>query len=241
MLTQNATLLLGALTAQADPERIARLWVEHHKAELSAKTVTPEQVASARAWANVNISLNSASIENALAEVYGSGWAFGINDAQHDLGMSVADPWANWHAGNEGAAALVDAPNGLQALLDSRGLTIQGMNQVTTDRLGGVLAESLSQGFGAQQTADMISGVLSDPARAMVVARTETARALVEANVDQYKAEGVTSLEWLVGDPCDLCAENDGEVVAMGDTFSSGDEYPPAHPNCVCDVAPVTE
>jgi hypothetical protein len=75
----------------------------------------------------------------------------------------------------------------------------------------------------------------------MIVARTETARALVQANIDKYRAENVQSLEWLVGDPCDICAENDGVIVAIGDEFPSGDEYPPAHPNCVCDVAPVSE
>ena len=223
-------------------ERVTRLWVEHHKAELSAKTVTPEQVASARAWVQVNVSISSVSLENVLEQVYGSGWAYGTNDAAHELGLSIADPWANWHAGNEGAAALVDPPQGLKTLLESRSVTIQGMNEVTLDKLGSVLAESLSQGFGAEQTANMISGVLDNPARAMVTARTETARALVQANIDQYKAENVSLLEWLGGDACtEICEQNVGVIVAIGDTFPSGDDYPPAHPNCVCDVSPVTE
>ena len=234
-------MLLGAFNAQADVDRIARLWVEHNKAELAAKTVTVEQVASARSWAQLNAQLNSASLNNVLGQVYGSGWAYGTNDAAHELGLEIADPWANWHAGNEGAAALVDAPKGLTTLLESRGVTIDGMNNVTMDRLGSALAEALSQGLGIEQTASIVNQVFDNPARAMIVARTETARALVQANIDQYRAENVGSLEWLVGDPCDICAENDGVIVAIGDEFPSGDEYPPAHPNCVCDVAPVNE
>jgi len=232
---------LGALKAQADVERIARLWVEHNKAELAAKTVTPEQVDSARAWAQLNAHLNSASLSNVLEQVYGSGWAYGTNDAAHELGLEIADPWANWQPGNEAAAALVDAPQGLQTLLEARDVTIKDMNNTTLDRLGSALAESLSQGLGIQETASIVNQVFDNPARAMIVARTETARALVQANIDQYRAENVQSLEWLVGDPCDICAENDGVIVAIGDEFPSGDEYPPAHPNCVCDVAPVSE
>lgn len=221
-----------------DADKIANKWVTHNAATLASKTTTDERN-SARAWTELNVQLNTSSLNNVMEQVYGSGWAFGQQDAFEKMGADIADPWANWNPGNESAAALVDAPRGLQSLLEARGTTISGIDQTTMDRLGSALASSLSQGHGAVDTARAVNYVLNDPARALIIARTETARALVQANVDQYRSDGVEFLEWLVADPCEDCQQNDGEVVAVGEEFPSGDEYPPAHPNCVCDVAPV--
>lgn len=220
-----------------DGESIAKKFIDSHGAAYAKSPA----VDSARSWASVNIKLNEQQLQQVLEQVYGSGWAFGQTDARQDLGMVAGDPWANWQPGNAGAAALIDPPNGLQSLLDSRGITVQGISDSMLDRIGTQLGTSLAQGLGIQETASMVNGVLNDPARAMVIARTETATALIQSNFEQYRAEGVGSLEWLVGDPCDICAENDGVIVAFGDDFPSGDSEPPAHPNCVCDVAPVSE
>ena len=37
---------------------------------------------------------------------------------------------------------------------------------------------------------------------------------------------------------CDVCEDLDGEIVDVDDVFSSGDDGPPAHPNCRCAVVP---
>lgn len=37
---------------------------------------------------------------------------------------------------------------------------------------------------------------------------------------------------------CDVCEELDDEIVDVDDVFSSGDDGPPAHPNCRCTVVP---
>jgi SPP1 gp7 family putative phage head morphogenesis protein len=225
------------MRAMGDGESIAKKFIDSHGAAYAKSPQTD----SARSWANINIKLNEQQLQQVLEQVYGSGWAFGQLDAQQDLGMVAGNVWDNWQPGNEGAAALIDPPNGLQSLLDSRGITVQGISDSMLDRIGSQLGASLSQGLGIQETASMVNGVLNDPARAMVIARTETANALIQSNIEQYRAEGVSSLEWLVGDPCDICADNDGVIVAFGDSFPSGDSEPPAHPNCVCDVAPVID
>ena len=36
---------------------------------------------------------------------------------------------------------------------------------------------------------------------------------------------------------CDECVE--AGMVPLGDDFADGVDYPPAHPNCICDVVPV--
>jgi hypothetical protein len=73
-----------------------------------------------------------------------------------------------------------------------------------------------------------------------MIARTETADALEQAFMDRSKAMGVTGKEWITHDPCPICEENGAEgVVPIDHIFSSGDERPPAHPNCRCALAPV--
>jgi hypothetical protein len=198
-----------------DGNKIATSFIEHHASDYAKSP----QIDNARAWSKLNIKLNNKQLEQVLAQVYGSGWAFGQTDAQQELGLISGDPWADWQPGNAGASALVDPPKGLQSLLDARGVTLQGIVDSMLDRIGTQLGISLSQGLGIQETANMVNSVLNDPARAMVIARTETANALIQSNLEQYHAEGVNALEWLVGDPCDVCAENDGQIVLIGDAF----------------------
>jgi len=187
--------------------------------------------------------MNTQPISDALQEAYGSGWAFGEVQAQAQLGGSFnANFWDDWQPGNEGAAALVDPSGGLQSLLDRSGITIDDLINTTYDRIGTALAISISQGLPVSETAKAINERLRDPARAMVIARTETCRAVVESSVSEYRDAGVTQVEWLGGDPCtEICEQNVGVIVTLGEDFPSGDEYPPAHPNCVCDVAPVVD
>jgi hypothetical protein len=63
----------------------------------------------------------------------------------------------------------------------------------------------------------------------------------VQSNLSEYKAAGVKQVEWIATDPCPICAQNAGARVPIGSTFPSGAEAPPAHPNCICDVKPISE
>jgi hypothetical protein len=49
--------------------------------------------------------------------------------------------------------------------------------------------------------------------------------------------------EWILGpNPCVICEENADEGdIDLDDVFPSGDDSPPAHPNCECAVIPVVE
>jgi len=85
-------------------------------------------------------------------------------------------------------------------------------------------------------------------ARAEMIARTETAQADMQGNAIAYKAaqEGGIQLlkRWITaGD--DLvsieCQENaDAGDIELGETFPSGADWPPEHPNCRCDCAPIS-
>ena len=64
-------------------------------------------------------------------------------------------------------------------------------------------------------------------------------RATAVASRELYQDSGVELVEWLVAEPCDICQENaDVSPIRIDETFPSGDTEPPAHPNCVCDIAP---
>src|SRR6266487_2044308 len=62
-------------------------------------------------------------------------------------------------------------------------------------------------------------------------------RAAINTQLTDYSERQVSHLRWIVdGKPCDICIQNANEVAAVGDAFPSGDELPPAHPNCMCSV-----
>ena len=166
--------------------------------------------------------------------------------------------WSTWKPGNRAAANLVKPSGGLRSLLDARDITIQGINRTSLDRIGTAIANVLQKGEtpqGAvptimeeiagyrQQLADelgiAIDDIMEDSERALMIAQTEMSRAVSVASRELYTESGVELVEWLVADPCDLCQENeDASPIGIGDTFPSGDTEPPAHPNCVCDIAP---
>jgi hypothetical protein len=159
--------------------------------------------------------------------------------AQQDLGATVGLDWSTWQPGNAAAAALVDPQGRLADLLNGNKALIDQLDATTLDRIGTALASGLDQGLSPRDIASEINDVLNDPLRAMVIARTETSNALNQAAISDYKDAGIEQIEWQGADPCEICEPNDGEIITLGDTFSSGDEYPPAHPNCICTTLPV--
>ncbi len=81
--------------------------------------------------------------------------------------------------------------------------------------------------------------------RAERLARTETIDAYAQGNLEGYRQSGVvTGKEWLFdGGDCVTgeCPDNENDgVIGLDDNFSSGDDAPPAHPNCECALQPVT-
>lgn len=84
-------------------------------------------------------------------------------------------------------------------------------------------------------------------ARANTIAHTETmaaANAGVKANWLDAVSQGMldpTTMgqQWIVTDDdktCDECMDLEDEIVALDDSFSSGDDEPPLHPDCRCTI-----
>jgi len=243
LAARRAKLIRDAIKQSINVESVIEQWNAQN-----FQTMTPEQ---ARDWARTNIRPDNEALMRAFRTLYAESYVLG-----EDIGMSAimrakvnkaptlqqmrnasGINWDKWKPGNRAAAQLVKPPRGLSNLLDRRNITIQGLNQTSIDRIGTALARILERG-DTPRDAD-ISDIIDDPIRALTITQTEMSRAVTTASRELYEDSGVELVEWLVADPCDLCQENaDVSPIRIDDTFPSGDTEPPAHPNCVCDIAP---
>lgn len=250
LASKRAKLVSKGLRASIDAERVANDWINTH----NGVGTTP---ATARLWARTHVFSDTKALANALNVIHIDAYLLGV-----DIGMSgiarartnkaptlkelqraIGINWDTWKPGNRAASIVVNPPRGLSSLLDTVGVTVNGLNNTTLDRIGTILAAGLKEGVTpsdmAKQMQWEIDDLLDDPERALTIAQTETSRAVSIASRELYQESGVELVEWLVADPCDLCQENaDVSPIGIGDTFPSGDTEPPAHPNCVCDIAP---
>lgn len=245
LAARRASLIRQALRQSVNISQVQEDWAS---AQPNAESMTTEQ---ARQWARTNVRLDSEPLMNAFRTLYLESYLLGediamnsiakakINKAptKQQLQRAVGINWDNWKAGNRAASLLVSKPRGLSTLLDSRGVTIQGINRTTLDRIGTRLANALAQGLPPSEVD--LSDFFDDSERALAIAQTEMSRAVATASRQLYEESGVELVEWIVADPCDLCQENaDVSPIRIDDTFPSGDTEPPAHPNCVCDISP---
>lgn len=97
--------------------------------------------------------------------------------------------------------------------------------------------------IGDNATVDEIASAISDAmpdisdSRAFTIARTETARAMGQGNYNAMTQNGVQTKKWVLAGshPCEICQPNaDDGYIPIEQSFSSGDDYEPAHPNCEC-------
>jgi hypothetical protein len=144
--------------------------------------------------------------------------------------------------------------------------TVQLARQITataSDSLRTALAAGMAEGDTLNERSSRVMEALGEeaPWRAERIARTESARAMMEGNLEAWKATGVVAKRWMLsGDACPMCvaaAEKINKEVGVGKPFlSAGDELkydggsmvldrsfntPPLHPNCGCFMEPVFE
>lgn len=121
---------------------------------------------------------------------------------------------------------------------------VKGLEESTEDMLRSTVIESIEEGWSNQALADKLADSygFSDE-RAMTIARTETAIADVQGNLEGWRASGVVAgKRWITdpNEPCDDCGNLGGEEVPLDEDFpDGGGDGPPLHPNCECDVVPI--
>lgn len=239
-----------AVEASIDIERIIKAWNETYPTGATVST------ADARAWAAVHIALDDKALKAVLRRIYATGYSLGqavsISAYAHlKLGISKAAPsaedlsnavsvdWSSWTPGNNPAQLLVRPSGGLARLLDNAGVWIGDFGKTTINRIGTKLADALNTGATDTQLAASLKDLVRNPLRALTIANTEMNRAMSAASVENYKEFGVDGKEWLAFDTDDDCADNsDQGVIPVDADFGSGDDAPPAHPNCRCAILP---
>ena len=240
LIAKQATRIRKAFKLAIDGDAIARSWAETHPA---GGSISPQL---ARDWVLAQAVTNKKPMQVALARLYADGYTFGAKVAKtrlkglkKDVSVLTVD-WSTWKPGNESAAALVRPRGGLESLLATRKITVADeVINTKLDRIGTALAKGLEQGFTAKQTAQMIDVIIDDPQQALMIAQTESSRAISVAARNAYESANVEQVEWLVAEGCDECQENaDASPIGIDETFPSGDSEPPAHPNCMCALAP---
>jgi hypothetical protein len=217
-------------------------------AHLGQTELTTQQ---ARDWTNTHITPDKTALNASLKPLYADGWVLGEAVAQTllikqiDKSITISPTiapvvdWSSWTPGNKAASALIKPKGGLQNLLDRRGLIIDGVSNTKLDRIGTVLGKALELGITPKEVSIMVDAVINDAQQALIIAQTEMSRAMTVASRNLYETSGVEQVEWLVAEGCDDCKENaDASPIGINETFPTGDTEPPAHPNCMCDLAP---
>jgi hypothetical protein len=126
------------------------------------------------------------------------------------------------------------------------GQLIKDLAGTTDDAMRELLSTAIDEGVTPDDLASQIEdlGAFGE-VRASTIARTELAFAYVQGNVEGWRATGeVSRKRWILGDlhekpdVCDDCVDA-GDVELDAEFGDTGIDFPPAHPNCVCDVIPI--
>ena len=119
---------------------------------------------------------------------------------------------------------------------------VTDISDATRDMLLSTVTDAIENGWSAADLATAVADSVGfSDARAETIARTELITAYNQSALDAYKSSGVVDgKSWLsagddlVEEDCEM-NEEDG-VIPLDDDFSSGDDAPPAHPNCRCAI-----
>jgi SPP1 gp7 family putative phage head morphogenesis protein len=139
--------------------------------------------------------------------------------------------------GERESPAVREMLNNAFARLSEKGaLRLEGIR----DEIHGVLTAAQEAGLSPLETARQLGAQFDEYSGYEFerLARTESAFAAEAGTRAQMADLGVEQVEWLISaDACPICQD-----LADGGPYALDDEenLPPAHPNCLCSVAPVT-
>ena len=114
------------------------------------------------------------------------------------------------------------------------------IDKTTVDRIASALADAYEEGADFDGVAKAVKGEFADMTeyRARMIAQTELNDAFNQSIMHFGAQAGATKKAWMVDlAPCVICIANSLEGdIDLEDDFESGDDAPPAHPNCLCSL-----
>lgn len=123
----------------------------------------------------------------------------------------------------------------LQTVLDNVRIRVRGINETTRDKIQAAIEEGIEAGDGAAELGDRVENASAfDEYRSELIARTESARALNESQLESYREFDVKRVTAIDGDDDEVCAERDGQEFDLDEALSIED-----HPNGTLDWSPV--
>ena len=121
----------------------------------------------------------------------------------------------------------------------SLGKLTGGLAETTKQRLRNAIAGTVKGGGTSAEIMDAITATVEDfsAKRAEMIAQTEVNNAYSFGRDGMARAAGLDEKNWVTesDNPCVVCIANEAEGwIPVNQDFSSGDEYPTAHPLCAC-------
>lgn len=117
-------------------------------------------------------------------------------------------------------------------------LNQSNIDNLTRNKLIKTIEQGKLDGMTTDELAAEINANFGDisESRSMMIARTETNQATSSADLAVAKENGGQLKAWVVaGQGGDECDDNEADgPIPLDQAFSTGDDAPPAHPNCEC-------
>ncbi|MDQ0241171.1 phage portal protein [Arthrobacter bambusae] len=179
-------------------------------------------------------SVQPSTLEQVITNAWADAYHVGIMAAQKQMG-DVVPNWSTWEPGMTDANKITAL--GWKEALDASGHTIKDVADTTIRRLANRIADGVNAGDPSDVIGRSLREILDDPARAEMIAQTETARMLTNAAMAQYQALGLNEWVWVTsaGACSSICAPNEGKHFPVGESLI------PAHPFCRCAASPLIE
>ena len=172
----------------------------------------------ARNAVTTHVAIDSAAMGEALSGIYAEASSAGITSIASMLG--IADSSAGKYIAN---------------VLQNSASILNGIDQTTKEMIISALQDGLVNGNSTDQISTSINDVVDNQQRAELIAVTEVNRAYNAGIIDMLANSGATQFNWIVRENgCTVCSEQEG-------AHDIGDDTPPLHPNCQCDIGQVVE
>lgn len=109
------------------------------------------------------------------------------------------------------------------------------IDETTRTRIANSIKTSIRLGEAQEEAVARLEDVIADPARAEMIAYTETVRAYAEGRNAYAQSSGAVAKNWTTNGATDFCVTNEGDDwIPLDQSFSSGAMLVPGHPLCRC-------